>query len=231
MEQKELLWKKLLSVILHDLRSPFQGLNGCVSILQEDWDDLTEEERKDLVEKISLSSRTVIALLNEFSEWGEELSGEADPKAINLPTTIEETLRHLQSEAEQKGVKIKASLFDAEHPFVFYKGILSFAIRNIVANAIRFTNAGGAVDVCITKSNGHTRISIFDSGIGMSEERRKNLFSPVGSLAGTDGQKGKGIGLTLVKFFLEECGASISAESTEGKGTSFFLDFPKYQAT
>ncbi len=223
------LWGKIFRAMLHDLRSPLQGLFGCISILKEDWNELGEEEKKDLVQNLSVSSRNMLAIFQEFSEGGDWLTSKKDPEIIDLVSTINDVVKHLGSEAERKKVTVNVCPFDVERSFVFYKWMLLFAIRNIIANAIKFTDTGGTVKICVTKPNGNTRISIFDSGVGMSPERVKELFSPVKSMADTEGKIGSGIGLSLVKFFLGEYGGSISVESIEGKGTSFFLNFPKCQ--
>lgn len=222
------MWQRVFFATLHDLRNPLYQISAFSELI---GGDPTEEERKEILEGISTSSERIKALFEELTSWGEELVNGSKPEAIDLSTTISEVTQYLQDEAIRKGITVRVLFYNQELPFMFCKKVLSFAIRNIVANAIKFTDRGGMVDIYVTKpAHNGTRISILDSGIGIPRKRVKELFSPVKSEPDTEGKTGSGIGLTLVKFFIEKYGGSISVQSTEGGGTAFFLDFPKGQA-
>ena len=101
-------------------------------------------------------------------------------------------------------------------------------MRNIVANAIKFTNKGGKVEISSMQKKDHILISIKDNGIGMSEANLKKLFKieEAYSTEGTNNEKGTGLGLILCKEFIKNHKGEIAAKSKLGKGTTFNITIP-----
>jgi signal transduction histidine kinase len=105
---------------------------------------------------------------------------------------------------------------------------ISTVVRNLLSNAIKFTPAGGSITIHAEPAGVHLRVSISDTGLGMSEKTVQKLFK-VGthhSTPGTAKEKGTGLGLMLCKDFVEKNGGSIGVESTEGKGSTFWFTVP-----
>jgi signal transduction histidine kinase len=106
--------------------------------------------------------------------------------------------------------------------------MLNISLRNILSNAIKFTPKGGAISAGHRVGDNYIEMFVTDNGIGIDEEKQKDLFSIKNiSTPGTDGEKGTGLGLYLIKEFTEKNGGQIAVESKPGKGSTFTLRFPK----
>ena len=110
--------------------------------------------------------------------------------------------------------------------------MLKTILRNLVQNAIKFTNSGGTVDVCVAKQQNYTVFIVTDNGVGMSEETRNNIFKLDTTVIknGTNHERGSGLGLILCKEFVEKHGGKIWAESEVGKGSKFKFTLPIFIA-
>ena len=106
--------------------------------------------------------------------------------------------------------------------------MLRTVLRNLISNAIKFTNTGGHVNIKSILKNNHVEISISDNGIGMNEEKHKFLFEIISNTTtlGTANENGSGLGLVLCKEFVNKNGGTIWAESEEGKGSCFKFTLP-----
>jgi signal transduction histidine kinase len=109
--------------------------------------------------------------------------------------------------------------------------MLRTVLRNLISNAIKFTNTGGHINVKSILKNNHVEISISDNGIGMNEEKHKFLFEIISNTTtlGTANENGSGLGLVLCKEFVNKNGGTIWAESEERKGSCFKFTLPLNQ--
>jgi Signal transduction histidine kinase len=107
--------------------------------------------------------------------------------------------------------------------------MIETVIRNLVSNALKFTNTGGKVSIKAEyKSNQFIEVKVIDSGIGMTPEMKSKLFmiNEKTSRTGTEGELSSGLGLLLCKEFIEKCGGKIWVESNVGQGSTFFFSLP-----
>lgn len=209
---------KIFSVISHDLRAPFSSLHSIIQL----WDKkmLSEAELHEVMPMVARETNSLSQMLNNLLMWSKSQLG-ADEVLLSefdlgeLVTDISELLmpqvtqKNLEFTHEVKsGLKVNS---DRER--------LSFILRNILMNAIKFTPAGGKLTVDYPNCR---EIRIKDSGLGMSPEMISKLFSDrINSQKGTEGESGTGIGLMLSNEFAESIGAEILVESEVGKGTTF----------
>lgn len=209
---------KIFSVISHDLRAPFSSLHSIIQL----WDKkmLSEEELQEVMPMIARDTHSLSQMLNNLLMWSREQMGmeEVHLSKFDLGEIVHESVELLKPQVVHKNLDFRHENGQG-YEITTDRERLSFIVRNILMNAIKFTPEGGKVLVDYPSSN---EIRIKDSGRGMSPEMLSKLFSDrVNSQKGTAGESGTGIGLMLSQEFAESIGAKILVESEEGVGTTF----------
>jgi len=221
---------KFFSIISHDLKGPFTGLLGITEMLVEDYDDFSDEERKELIMGLYKSTKSGYALLEGLLEWSRVQRGaiEFQPSEINLSIISDSVIELTRPSAVRKNIKLISDIKINEIAFAD-ENMVNTVIRNLVANAIKFTNSEGEVKVCSEQDENFVKVCISDNGIGMSEEDRKKLFRIEihHTTVGTNKEKGTGVGLILCKELVEKNNGRIWVESTLGEGSTFCFTLPK----
>ena len=162
-------------------------------------------------------------------EWAQSQSGrmEFKPEYFELNAIIKEEILLLNGNAEQKSIIIATELSS-----IFLvnadKAMLSTVLRNLISNAIKFTNQKGKITIASMFKQHELIISVIDNGVGMSKERLNQLFKIDESYStrGTQNENGTGLGLILCKEFIEKNNGKIWAESEIGVGTTFYFSLP-----
>ncbi len=175
---------------------------------------------------IKQSSQRAFDLLINLLEWARAQTDTLvfDPESFNLKDLINENITILSSNANQKAITFNQDIPD--EVFVFAdKQMISVVLRNLISNAIKFTQKGGEINISVKKNEKEILISVIDNGIGIEPERIKNLFhiNKSFSTPGTNNEQGTGLGLILCKEFVEKHSGKIWAESKPGKGTVFYF--------
>lgn len=221
---------RFISIISHDLRTPFSSILGFTDLLVND-DELTEEERKQYVKYIQESSRSMLALVNSLLDWTRLQTGRIkfEPQKVDVSKIIIDSINALSGTAIQKGIELDSMLNQSLYLFVD-KNLITQVFNNLISNSIKFTNRGGKITVSVkpASSSRFIQFSIKDTGIGIKEEDLPKLFNVDSKFTseGTAGEKGSGLGLSLVKEIIEKHGGSISVESKYGVGSEFNFNLP-----
>jgi two-component system, sensor histidine kinase and response regulator len=221
---------KFFSIISHDLRGPLSGLIGLSEIMLTQADTISKGELKEYAGLLFDSSNQVFNLLENLLEWSRMQMNAVsfNPEQLRLKPLLENTAQLLKQEIQKKNHQLKLDCPDDLEVYAD-QNMLKTVIRNMVANAIKFTRPGGKIDVTALKTgNGDTEIIFKDTGIGMSETLLQSLFKidSKTSRPGTDGESSTGLGLLLCKDFIQKHGGAIKAKSVAGEGTIFFVTFP-----
>jgi signal transduction histidine kinase len=220
---------KLFSIIAHDLRSPFNGILGFSEILFEEYNDLEPDEVKEYAKNINTSARSTLNLLDNLLTWAKAQSGQVsfNRESLLLEPIIMEITDVLKLNAAIKNISLNHLSIDGIMVFAD-RNMLETIIRNLVSNAIKFTNPCGRIDINAVQNADYVKVSIADNGVGMSEETCKKLFLVNSNMTskGTVGEKGSGLGLLLCKEFVDKHGGKIWAESEEGLGSTFHFTLP-----
>lgn len=223
---------KLFSIIGHDLKNPLITLLGFSEILVEDYEELTDEEKKEYLRTIYETSRNTQKLLENLLNWSRAQSGrlQVELEPLSIKTIIKETIDLVKSHAEKKNIKLNTEINSSLMVYAD-KNLLETIIRNLVTNAIKFTEEGGTVKIYTQDYNGYVKVCVEDTGIGMSEEDVKKLFriDVSNKEIGNSKEKGTGLGLILCKEFCEKQGGKIWVESKLGKGSKFYFTIPVYK--
>lgn len=215
---------KFFSIVAHDLKNPFQGLLGFSDFLYSDYDNLTEDEKKEYIGYIRITSRNAYNLLDNLLQWSRLQSGriEINPAKINLFTAINSVIELLTSNAIRKKISV---INKADQKLIVNSdnNMLNSILQNLISNAIKFTRQNGVVEIVSELSDGFVKVSVADNGVGINEKDIKKLFKidQQISYVGTMDETGTGLGLLLCKEMVELIGGNISVESEEGKGSKF----------
>jgi len=224
---------KFFSIIAHDLKSPFNSLLGYSEILNNDYHNYSSKEKKSFIGIIHEGLQNTLKLLDDLLLWAWTQKGTIayHPKKINLYSIVKETSELLSQSIEKKSIQLINRITDNIYVEAD-KDMLATIIRNLLSNALKFTNKHGKItisaDIQEEKHNKFVTIKVNDTGVGIAKELQKTLFD-IGeniSTKGTENEKGTGLGLILCKEFVDIHGGEIWVESEEGKGSSFFFSIP-----
>jgi signal transduction histidine kinase len=222
---------KFFSIIAHDLKSPFNAIVGFSELLV---DQIREKDYDGLIEYagyIHSSSLRAMSLLSNLLEWSRTQIGRMNysPERIELQAIVNETIELLTDSAKQKDIAISNKI--PEKLIVFAdKTMIGTVLRNLVSNALKFTNTGGHVTLTAQQVDDNLLVSVSDNGVGIRKEAIPNLFliEESKSTSGTEKETGTGLGLMLCKEFIEKHGGRIWAESEVGVGSTFKFTLPKF---
>lgn len=220
--------EKFFSIIAHDLRSPFSPMLSYSDLLMTDIDKLDKNEISLYAKNIYLSGKRVYNLLDNLLQWLGINSGKMKvrPAQFDIKNEIPQIFELFNESASQKGVKLINKI--NTETFVYAdKEMIGSVIRNLISNAIKYSNIGGSVSVSAKPINGLVECTISDTGIGMDDETLSKLFTiETKSIHGTNNEVGSGLGLLLCKELVEKNGGTISVESKMNVGTSFTFTIP-----
>ncbi|MBP3191991.1 PAS domain-containing sensor histidine kinase [Natronogracilivirga saccharolytica] len=220
---------KFLSIISHDLRGPFQSLLGMSELLSEEFETMEPDELKEYFASMNRSLRAQYTLLENLLTWSRLQIGQVqmEKEQISLANVIAEVLAVMETTAVQKQITIHAQVPDALRASADVN-MLKSVIQNLVSNALKFTPRGG--DIYITGESGSSRaaVSIRDTGVGMDEDEIEQLFDITRKKTrkGTDGEKGTGLGLIIIRDMTELMDGTLDIDSRPGEGSTFTIQLP-----
>lgn len=221
---------KLFSVIAHDLRSPLSTLDSFLNLLTKHSHKLSPEKLDKLSDQTKQSLANLSLLLDNLLQWAfsHMQSHLIRPEEIDLKAAIQRNVALAQLEANQKSIQLIQNMSHAGAIRVD-KDMFDFILRNLLNNAIKFSNKGGVVSIDAKREKQHWLISIQDDGVGISKENLakvldKEMFY---SSRGTQQEKGIGIGLSLCQEFVQKHGGMLWVESEEGQGATFHFSIPQ----
>jgi signal transduction histidine kinase len=220
---------KFFSIIAHDLRSPFNHILGFSELLIEKVNSLKVSEREKYLGIINSSAKNTLALLDNLLNWAKSQTGQINfnPEKQVSSSICKEIIELLNPRAKNKNILL--NYFESEEIIVFADpNMIKSILRNLISNAIKFTNSNGKIDIIALQNDNFIEIAVSDNGVGMNEETRNKLFSleTNETTIGTANEKGSGLGLILCKEFVEKHGGKIWVESELGKGSVFKFTLP-----
>lgn len=219
----------VLAILSHDLRSPLAGIIQGADYLVSNFDTEDPEVVKGLLEEFHNAAVKELNMLDYLVKWASiKYAAEAFvPAKIDLIHYVKKVFDSLKETAAINTINLHHEIEENCSVFADEKMLLSI-LQNIVSNAIKHSDNGGQITLSAKQSEGMMIIEIKDTGMGMSKEIQDKLFMPhVKSLSkAVENDKGAGIGLLLVKGFLEKNEGQIWVESELGKGSSFYFTLP-----
>jgi signal transduction histidine kinase len=220
-----------ISTLAHDLRSPFTVLLGLSDLLLENIRQYTLDEIENQVKILKNSAKDTFILLEDLLMWIRAQSGliSFKPQNLGLYQICKTIIDTFYSIAGKKDITIHNEI---PVGVIVYADInmLKIVLRNLISNAIKFTNSGGAINISAERIDSDIVISVRDNGIGIKPDILKNLFdiSKIKNSRGTAQETGTGLGLWLCKEFVEKHHGKIRVESEFGKGSEFKFTLPVF---
>ncbi len=220
---------KLFSIIGHDLKGPIGSIFNLSNRMEEKYNDFPPDKIKNFSHAISQTSKSILALLENLLTWSR-----AQRQKINIQKeeflvgeVVNDCINLLANNASQKQIQLLNNI-PPETMVYADKKMITTVVRNLISNAIKFTNLGGEVTVFAETKKNKVIVGIKDTGIGITQEIKTKLFEPdkTKSNDGTAGEKGTGLGLLICKDFLELNNGKVWVESEEGQGTTFYFEIP-----
>jgi PAS domain S-box-containing protein len=221
---------KFFSIIAHDLRGPFTSLVGMTDVMADESFDLSIDEFREYSFSLHKTAISTFNLLENLLEWSRLQRGiiPFNPVSVELKYFLDNCEESTMEMARKKSIQLNV-IYHQDMLLTADFNMLNSIMRNLVSNAIKFTNSGGIINVEAQKDqSGNVLFSVNDTGIGMSAEMISNLFRIDTNVSrqGTDGEPSTGLGLILCKEFVEKHGGSIWVESEVNKGSTFFFSLP-----
>jgi signal transduction histidine kinase len=221
------LKSKLFSVISHDLRGPINNLQSLLSMVMKDY--LTPEEFKNISVKLKSSLNVSQSTLENLLNWSlGQMEGIRTQKAdFDVTSTIGEVIQLSEESALRKNIKLTATMNDTMLVNADVNQV-SLILRNIINNAIKFSQHGSCVSVKTFKQGDFCKIDVCDNGLGMTSEEIKMVLNSneYFTKSGTDKEKGTGLGFLLCKDFIKRNGGEVSIQSEVGKSTCVSFTLP-----
>lgn len=217
---------KFFSIIAHDLKSPFQSLLGFSELLSEEYEHFSDKQRIDAINNIYKVTTDTYQLIENLLEWGRIQTGShnAFPKVINMKDIVNEVLPVLEIPLKNKELKLETDI-----PEILLANadpnMISAVLRNLISNAIKFSNAGEVINIKGYIKDNMVVMSVIDHGIGMAPDVVDKLFTfnPKVRRVGTRGETGTGMGLGLCHEFMSLNNGVIKVKSQPGKGSTFTM--------
>jgi signal transduction histidine kinase len=218
-----------ISILAHDLKSPFNALLGFSELLTENIHKYDIAEIENHVNRINKSAQNTYKLLEDLLKWSRAQSGKIpfEPQKLSFTDICKDILEILKPNADAKNITINYNPADEINIFADID-MLKTVLRNLVSNAIKFTSKNGAINIRAEENSGNVTISVSDNGTGIAPDNLTKLFdiTQIQTSTGTAEETGTGLGLILCKEFVEKHRGKIWAESEVGAGSDFKFTMP-----
>ena len=219
---------RFLSILAHDIKGPLQSINGFLSLNQAQ--ELKSEDLRDYLGALKPATKNTINLVDTLLQWAKVNDGKVSPRfqEIDIQDLIMEVVGLYQSTADQKHITLETGNLSPE-VISADRHMLSAIFRNILSNSLKFTPKHGVVSINLQAEDQRIEIAIQDSGIGMSPKEVREIFQLDKEYVskGTEGELGTGLGMMLVKEYIEIHSGSIRVDSEPDKGSTFYVTLPR----
>lgn len=223
--QLNLLKSKFLSLISHDVRGGIGTMDVFLKLVLEDFEGYTQAQLKEIIKSIEQNTNSIYLTLENLISWSKNdlLDLKPEKSLFNITELFENITEYFQPLIHLKKLKISTHYYTNDTYIHADKNMILASLRNIISNAIKYTQKGGEIQIRLHQSKSKHLIEIEDTGIGMNSLELKRLFeyNTTHKKAGTGGETSSGIGLMITKDFLDMNNAKVQVESCLGKGTKF----------
>ena len=220
---------RFMSIIAHDLRSPFNAILGFSELVLKNFAQNDFSKIEKYLTLLNKSASKAYDLLNNLLDWARSQTGRIkfNPEKCNLYNIVVENIFYVDEIARKKFIDISFNIQKNFHVWCD-KNMIDTILRNLITNAIKFTQTGGKIRIIAVKIENFIIVTVKDNGIGIKPDTLKKLFDITQKVSteGTNKETGTGLGLLLCKEFIEKHNCKIWVESEEGKGSNFMFTLP-----
>jgi len=217
------LRRQMVASVSHELRTPITCITGFASTLSRLWDALAEEERQRFVEKIGHHGIELNDLVDRLLDFSAAEAGrlQAHPAPVDLRESVEDALERLGPVLEGRPLTVEGDNI----PVVADPALVRRVLTNLLSNAAKYSDDGSAITVRMSMQGDSARVEVQDRGAGLDESDRRRVFDPFWR-AGAARSRGTGLGLALVKEYVQLMGGTVGVDSTLGEGSTFYFSLP-----
>jgi len=221
---------KFNAIIAHDLKGPIAAFYSIFELLHQSYDSFTDDDRKVFIDSAYQEAQRILKLLENLLTWSRIQGGhlKVSKSEFFIDEAIMEIFASLKNMADQKDISIEVN--DIEHFTINAdKEMMMAVIRNLVTNAIKFSQSGQKIQIGVKTAGTLLEVSVQDSGIGIPKHKLDVLFEIDSQMQrkGTNDEPGTGLGLQLCYEFIKMHKGEITVESIEGKGSCFAFKIPR----
>jgi len=220
---------KLFSILAHDLKNPISSVIGLAELMKDASVSLSESKRLQLVSNLYEVGVSSNRILDEVLSWSQIQANQVivESQEINLKELVERVVTNQQPIAEVKNISINYSV-NTDVPIQSDYNIVSTVLRNLIANAIKYSYANAEILVSVDAITDFVELSVKDNGVGMSNDLKASLLNSINiqSTLGTSNEKGSGLGLVICRELVSKIGGSLLVDSEVGKGSTFSFTIP-----
>jgi signal transduction histidine kinase/CheY-like chemotaxis protein len=224
------LKSEFLANMSHELRTPLNAIIGFSELLLDTGSGALTEDQKDYVADILSSGRHLLELINEILDLSKIEAGKMKPmlEEFEIGPVVEEAMAFQRVEAGRKHIELVSEVEEAALEVRADRGKVKQIMNNLLSNAVKFTHPGGRVTLRSRRDRDGLAISVIDTGIGIKDEDQDRIFQAFTQVDGSYARRyqGTGLGLTLVKKFVEMHAGRISLTSRFGEGSDFTFTIP-----
>lgn len=220
---------QFFSIMAHDLKGPLHGLINLSSILSDSPEKIPTNDLYEIASQINYASKNLYSLIDNLLQWSRIQNKRLvpNPETFSISEAIEKEINLHRINAEKKQISI-INAVNSSLTIYADKNMISTVLRNLISNAIKFSPKGNMIAINSDQKETMIHITVSDNGTGIDKKTLDNLFSSDTLLSnpGTAGEKGTGLGLVLVKEFVEMNNGKVTVESEVGKGSHFTISLP-----
>ena len=220
---------EFLANMSHELRTPLNAIIGFSQVLRDGLFGEVNAKQEEYLEDILTSGHHLLALINDVLDLSKVEAGQVQLELapFSIQDALERGVSMVREQATRNGVQVTLHANGGVHVVTGDERRVRQVIFNLLSNAVKFTSAGGSVDVTATRANGEVRVSVADTGPGITEDDLGRIFEEFQQTeAGARQHEGTGLGLALSKRFVEMHGGRIWCDSEVGKGSTFVFTIP-----
>jgi len=221
--------ERLLSIIGHDLKNPFNSVLGLTTLLVDEWDTIADEERRYIINEVHGTGNTLYELLDNLLLWAKNQSNTIHQRKelFDINEQILNVYELFRNQASFKEIEIKLNI-GKENMVYADPNMISTVLRNLMSNAIKFTRRGGTIQLGLTRRSEELEVDISDNGKGILPEDLQKILDDKDSYStkGTDNETGTGLGLLLVRDFVKLNSGVFWVKSRIGVGSRFYFTLP-----
>jgi signal transduction histidine kinase len=232
LEEANKLQADFAAMIAHDLRGPVSTVLNTAELMQDGVFGEVSDDQKEWLGKMQVTCRTVVDIVSDFLDISKIEAGKLEliKKKIDLYQLIHDSVKSYTPMATVKDISITAALEPGLPQITADERRLEQVLSNLITNALKFTGAGGTVEVGARRLNGNIKFWVKDTGDGIPADEISDLFEKYRqSTSGKISEaKGTGLGLAICKKITEAHGGKISVESRTGEGSIFAVEIPRH---
>lgn len=217
---------KLFSIIAHDLRSPFNSLLGFSGLLMQEVENKNYSQIDYYAKHLSLVANNMFELVDNLLNWTRAQQDKIKPvlKITSLYELVLQIISLTGPRSSEKNIEMRVEVPENTMAYID-PNMVMLILRNLISNAIKFTPKGGIISVGCKEENEELVVFVKDNGCGLTPDNLRAILSSADgfSTMGTEGESGSGLGLELVKDFVQQMHSKLWAESTLNEGTTFYF--------